>query len=94
MNTQAEERRESSEATRVLLVEDNPGDARLLKEMLWEIPAFRLHVIWADRLSAALERLAEGGIDVVLLDLSLPDSRGLNALGKIQGKARSCPFWS
>jgi PAS domain S-box-containing protein len=92
MNTQAQERRESSEATRVLLVEDNPADARLLKEMLWQIPAFRFHVIWAERLSAALERLAEGGIDVVLLDLSLPDSRGLNALAKIQGKAPQLPI--
>ncbi len=92
MNTQAQERRESSEATRVLLVEDNPADARLLKEMLWEIPAFRFHVIWAERLSAAMERLAEGGIDVVLLDLSLPDSRGLNALAKIQGKAPQLPI--
>ena len=92
MNTQAEERRESSEATRVLLVEDNPADARLLKEMLWEVPAFRFHVAWAGRLCAALERLGEGGIDVVLLDLSLPDSQGLSTLGKVQGQAPQLPI--
>ena len=59
---------------RVLLIEDNPGDARLITEALRDHaaapsrgPAFELAC--ADRLSAGLARLADGSIDVVLLDL-------------------------
>ncbi|MDO8962921.1 MAG: ATP-binding protein [Coriobacteriia bacterium] len=61
----------------VLLVEDNPGDARLIQEFLREsvVSRFRLEV--RESLTAGLDRLAEGGIDAVLLDLSLPDSTGL-----------------
>ena len=43
----------------------------------------RLDIAWADRLSAALERLSVGGIDAVLLDLSLPDSFGMDTLERI-----------
>ncbi|MGH9658267.1 MAG: response regulator, partial [Bryobacteraceae bacterium] len=75
----------------VLLIEDNPGDARLIKEYFLEAaPAeFRLHV--ADRLAKGLERLDAGGIDIVLLDLSLPDSRGFNTFAQIQNRAPDVP---
>jgi signal transduction histidine kinase len=81
----------------VLLVEDNPGDARLIREMLAEgrdplhtgRQAFDLE--WADRLSTGLERLAVGGIDVALLDLSLPDSQGLETFLKIHDQAPGVP---
>ncbi len=76
----------------VLLVEDNPGDARLLKEMLREVKGGQFSLVWADRLSAGLERLAEGGIDIVLLDLSLPDSNGLDTLASIQAQAPQFPI--
>ena len=60
----------------VLLIEDNPGDARLIQEMLAEDPdaPFALHC--ADRLSRGLEHLSAGETGLVLLDLSLPDSHG------------------
>jgi len=62
---------------RVLVVEDNPGDVFLLREMVDEEPNSRFHVTAeAGRLEHALELLAGGRIDVVLLDLQLPDSRG------------------
>src|SRR5688572_23866508 len=63
----------------VLLIEDNPGDARLIREMLRDARAGQFQLDCADRLTTALERLAQGGIDVVLLDLSLPESQGLES---------------
>jgi PAS domain S-box-containing protein len=62
----------------VLLVEDNPGDARLIQEMLREADAGGWRVEIADRFSAARSRLSAGGIDLVLLDLSLPDAQGFS----------------
>ena len=61
---------------RILLVEDNPGDVVLIEETLAQRHgAFALESV--ERLSAALARLSIGGIQVVLLDLTLPDSDGL-----------------
>ncbi|HEY0071860.1 MAG TPA: response regulator, partial [Chloroflexia bacterium] len=75
----------------ILLIEDNPGDARLIRELLREAgPAFRLE--HKDRLSAGLERFAEGDIDAVLLDLSLPDSHGLETLSKMHALAVGAPI--
>ena len=82
----------------ILLVEDNPGDARLVREMLADAtdrtrdgeagPAFT-HV---DRLADALEHLEAGGVDVVLLDLGLPDSAGLETLETVREHAREVPI--
>ena len=73
----------------VLLVEDNPTDARLVRELLRDADpgsrAFRLEHV--TRLTHALERLAQGRVDVVLLDLHLPDSNGVETLARIQLKA-------
>ncbi len=69
--------------TAILLIEDNPGHARLIQEMLAESRAIRFELAVADRLSTGLERLALGGIDAILLDLSLPDSHGLDTLDRL-----------
>ena len=61
---------------KVLLVEDNPGDARLIREMLLEVPHISIELEVADRLSTGLARIREGDIQAVLLDLGLPDSQG------------------
>ncbi|NTU43822.1 MAG: response regulator, partial [Nitrospirales bacterium] len=61
---------------RVLLIEDSPADAFLTTELLSE----PLSIVWAATLKKGVQLLSEGGIDVVLLDLSLPDSRGLDTL--------------
>lgn len=81
----------SDEPSRVLLIEDNPGDARLIQEMLAEFGRGRFDLRRADRLSTALEWLAEGGIDVILSDLSLPDSRELDTFAKVRAQAPHLP---
>lgn len=67
---------------RVLLVEDNPGDVFLLREMLGEAP-IPFAVENVARMSEALERLDGGGIDVVLSDLTLPDSHGIETFHRL-----------
>lgn len=65
---------------KVLLVEDDPHDAALIRETLTEVTATPIDVHWVDRLESGLRSLAINAVDVVLLDLSLPDSEGLATL--------------
>src|ERR671915_1696847 len=76
----------------VLLIEDDAGDARLIEEMILEDPAapFKLHR--ADRLSRALEHLAGGETGLVLLDLSLPDSMGLETFARVYAHSPTVPI--
>jgi PAS domain S-box-containing protein len=80
------------EAIQILLIEDNPGDARLLQELMTEAGMVRFKLTHVDRLSTGLERLAGGDFDVVLLDLSLPDSHGLETLIRLHTQAPSLPI--
>jgi len=78
----------------VLLVEDNPADARLVEETLRDASAgfgtnFRLS--WVDRVSEGLRRLGDGGTDVALLDLTLPDARELEALVAVRAHVPHIP---
>jgi diguanylate cyclase (GGDEF)-like protein len=77
---------------KVLLIEDNPGDARLIREMLSEEPEspFALHT--ADRLQNGLEQLSAGETVLVLLDLSLPDSFGLETFAKVYAHSPTVPI--
>ncbi len=76
---------------KILLIEDNPGDARLVQEALKEAGShFTIGV--ADRLTVGLEFLRSQEFDVVLLDLSLPDSRGLETLTKVRTQSPSLPI--
>jgi PAS domain S-box-containing protein len=68
---------------RVLLIEDNLGDIRLIREMLKEASGKQYDLKNVVRLSTAIEYLAEQHPDVILLDLGLPDSQGLNTLTSI-----------
>ena len=79
---------------RALLVEDNPGDARLIREMLRDAGAglASVELTWVDRLSAGLEHLSEHTADIVLLDLSLPDSRGLETFAAVHSAAPETPI--
>jgi diguanylate cyclase (GGDEF)-like protein/PAS domain S-box-containing protein len=75
----------------VLVVEDNPGDARLVELYLREEPAHPFRVVKAVRLADALDILAASAIDVVLLDLSLPDSFGLETLSRLRASQPTVP---
>jgi PAS domain S-box-containing protein/putative nucleotidyltransferase with HDIG domain len=82
----------SDSPTTVLLIEDNPGDARLIREMLADGGADRFKLECADRLSAGLERLASNDIGLVLLDLGLPDSQGFDTFTKTYAQAPGVPI--
>ena len=60
---------------RVLLIEDNPGDVRLFREALAGAGDGQFELETASRLSQGVRRLSKGGVDVVVLDLYLPDGR-------------------
>lgn len=75
----------------VLVIEDNPGDMRLIKEALTGAGDTSFNVVPVDRLSMALKRLNGGGIDVVLLDLGLPDSLGLDSFTSVHDQAPDVP---
>lgn len=76
----------------VLLVEDNAGDARLLTEYLSEAPGNPFVLERVELLSEGLERLKRGGIALVLLDLSLPDSFGLDTFAQAHACAPEVPI--
>jgi signal transduction histidine kinase len=69
---------------RILLVEDNPGDARLIPELMRDVAYFPFTLAHAPTLAVALEHLDQADTDAVLLDLDLPDSRGLDTLARIR----------
>jgi phosphoserine phosphatase RsbU/P len=75
---------------RVLLVEDNPDHAVWIGELL-AVRAASIDLTCAGRLSEAFACLAEGGIDVVLLDLTLPDSQGLDTVARMRAQAPAMP---
>ncbi len=80
----------------VLLVEDNPGDARLIRRMLADASAAGpesqpFDVTCVDTLAGGVRSVHAGKSDVVLLDLSLPDSQGLNTLTRMQAAAPAVP---
>ena len=75
----------------VLLIEDNPGDAELVKDTLKDAEDAVFQVHWADALLPGLDRLGRGDIDLVLLDVSLPDAHGLDGLNAIRIHAPDLP---
>ena len=75
----------------VLLIEDNPGDARLVTEYLSERFGDDCRVHGARTLAAGLEALRHTPVDLVLLDLSLPDSTGLDTFYRVHAQAPRTP---
>jgi DNA-binding NtrC family response regulator len=75
----------AAKPVRVLLIEDNPGEAFVIKSTLLKAAAktpylSTIEILRAELLSGGIEQVLAGGVDVVLLDLSLPDSEGLSTL--------------
>ncbi|MCP4109403.1 MAG: response regulator [Desulfobacteraceae bacterium] len=71
----------------ILVIEDNPGDARLIKELLFEIKGIFFTTEICQMLSKGVEALTSEKFDVVLLDPGLPDCSGLESLLKTQAAA-------
>lgn len=79
----------------ILLVEDDAADAALLRELLDEERAetgIRFDMETATNLEAGLQRLAAGGIDLIFLDLRLPDSQGSETFSSVQRKFSEIPI--
>lgn len=81
-----------NETIQALLVEDNPGDARLVEEMLSDAGQHSVNLEHADKLSGGLKRLNKNSIDVILLDLKLPDSEGLDTFTEMHARAPELPI--
>lgn len=80
------------EHIKVLLIEDNPGDARLIKEMLAENKNITFELEWKDDLSKGIQHLTQGNFDLILLDLNLPDSQGFDTFTTARAKALHIPI--
>ena len=74
----------------ILLVEDNPGDAYLIREILRSIPAADITSV--ENLEAALDHLERHAVDIILLDLSLPDSQGLDTVRRVVAQMPMLPI--
>jgi len=82
----------AGENIKVLLVEDNPGDVFLLQEFLKEVNTVVVELMPVERLSKALNHLEKEIFDVILLDLSLPDSQGLETFVTAHQQAKATPI--
>ena len=82
----------SNKQMKILLIEDNPGDVRLIKEMLNEIRDFSFELECFQQLSDGLTRLAKPGIDIVIIDLFLPDGEGLGTLQHVITQSQDLPI--
>jgi diguanylate cyclase (GGDEF)-like protein/PAS domain S-box-containing protein len=76
----------------LLLVEDNPGDARLLREMFDEQGSHKTELTHVERVSDAEKHLSEREVDIVLLDLGLPDAQGVGAVRRVRAAAPRVPL--
>jgi Flp pilus assembly CpaE family ATPase len=81
----------SESRLKLLLIEDDPADAELVRNMLTQAEGFAFDLQWVRALLPGLDRLAKGDIDAVLLDATLPDSHGLDAVPALRMHAPSVP---
>jgi DNA-binding response OmpR family regulator len=77
---------------KVLLIEDYPGHVEIVKRMLGKIKKPLFNLEYTDRLSTGLERFTKGKIDVIILDLTLPDSKGLDTFLRLHDRALHTPI--
>ncbi|MDJ0798084.1 MAG: ATP-binding protein [Calothrix sp. MO_167.B12] len=77
---------------KILLIEDNLAEARLLQEFLKQAKSHEFTVVHVQRLAAGLQKLGTEYYDVILLDLTLPDSQGLASLPPLMSQASTIPI--
>jgi DNA-binding NtrC family response regulator len=80
-----------SKKTNILYIEDNPDDVVILELLLAEKCRAACSLVHVDLLAAGLKRLEEGGVDIILLDLSLPDSHGFVTFLEVKKRAKDLP---
>jgi len=80
------------EHIQLLLVEDDPTQALLVRESLAQAASIKVELTHAERLSEALDWVSTGRFDVVLLDLGLPDSEGLDSFLRLHQRAPAVPI--
>lgn len=76
---------------RILLIEDNPGDARLIEHMLAQAQGFVYELTWVGNLTDGIAHLQTQPTDLVLLDLGLPESSGLATLQFLLNRVPGVP---
>src|SRR5882762_9065895 len=77
---------------KLILVEDSAADAGLVREMLSDAASTEYEIVTVPRLGDALDRLNQEPFDAILLDLGLPDARGLDGLQTLQRTAPDVPI--
>jgi len=77
---------------KILLIEDNPADVLLVREMLRDACDIRFDLHDADRLASGIERLRQDHYDVVIMDLGLPDSQGLDSFRDLHRQGSKVPI--
>ncbi|WP_369731436.1 bacterio-opsin activator domain-containing protein [Natrarchaeobius versutus] len=104
VESQETETERRAEGLQILLIEDNPGDARLIEEMLKNTEELAQRVstdesadqppetVRETRLKEGLDRLQSDPVDLVLLDLNLPDSEGLRTLETVSERGDETPI--
>ena len=81
-----------SEIIRILMIEDNYGDVRFIQEMLRDVKGFKFDFKHADNLENGLDYLKKDEFDVLLLDLNLTDSYGIDTFFKTQKSTPNLPI--
>ena len=76
----------------ILLIEDNPAHARLIKEMCLDCETVDMDLQWETCIALGLARLRKGGVIGVLLDLNLPDSQGIETLTRVDSEFPEIPI--
>ena len=82
---------ESKTIINVLLIENDPADADFIGKQLADVGKVSFQLVRTDRLASGMEHLAQGEIQAILLNLSLPDSRGLQTFTKLSSHSDGVP---
>ncbi len=83
---------QAGQPIRALLIEDNPEHLQLLRDLLSASPTSSFHLEWGRNLSEGLDRLEKSEFDVLLLDLDLPESTGIDTFTRVYEKSKSIPI--
>ncbi len=89
---QSSDEQPDDESASILLIEDNPTDARYIELLVEELDDGQYELVHVWDLAAGLEQISQESVDVVLLDLNLPDSLGLDTVRTLHSAAPSVPI--